>query len=293
MWAFMDIYAIRVASVIILAFLYMLFDLFNKRNVPDIFAYSTLAYAVVLSLLYLNILALEGIALALVIIGIGYLVYKAGQIGAADIIEFAAIAMILPIQPLPWFSSINQLNLPFIFSVLVGTGIAALIIVPLYYIPISMSSKKPLKVSSKSLLKGLLVLVAYMLFIAFITFTLNPSIYAIAMLFVVGIASSIIVIFEDRITGAMVEYVDVSKFEYGDIIAFNLMDYNEIKKTKKVVKGFDRLVTPKLITEMKKKGIRKKFPVYKHAIPLALAIFIGVIASLAFGNVLLLLFPAI
>ena len=69
------------------------------------------------------------------------------------------------------------------------------------------------------------------------------------------------------------------------------MDYAFIKKMKKRVKNFDRLVTPELITEMKKKNIMEKFPVYKHAMPLALAIFIGVIASLAFGNLLLLLFP--
>ncbi|MGC8687352.1 MAG: hypothetical protein ACP5RM_01480 [Candidatus Micrarchaeia archaeon] len=287
----MDIYAIRVASAIILAFLYMLFDLFNKRNVPDIFAYATLAYALVLSLLYMNIVAVEGIALALVIIGIGYLVYKAGQIGAADIIEFAAIAMIIPIQPAPWYSATNQLGLPFIFSVLVGTGIAALVIVPLYYLPISISSKKRITVSGKSLFKGILVIAAYLLFTTFIALVSHPSPYAIAMLAIVGIASSIIVAFEDVLTIAMVDYVGASKFEYGDIIAFNLMDYAFIKKMKKRVKNFDRLVTPELIAEMKKKGIRKKFPVYKHAMPLALAIFIGVIASLAFGNLLLLLFP--
>ena len=78
-------------------------------------------------------------------------------------------------------------------------------------------------------------------------------------------------------------------FEDGDIIAFNLMKKKDISAYKKAIRGFDRLITNRIIDRMRAKHIRAKFPVYRQAMPLALPILLGAIISLLVGNVLLLI----
>jgi len=290
----MEIMLFRMLSVLAIALIYMLFDLFNRRNVPSIFAYATLAYGAVLSILYLSMLSIISFAIAAVILGFGYIIYRIGQIGAADIMEFASLSLIMPIQSQPWLTNIGQLGLPFIISILIGSGITALIIVPIYY-TLAASRRKGKHVlsliDSKSIFKASLILGAYLLFIVFIGFTIRTGIYTLVLLFILAIFSSLIMLLENVISGSMVEYVSVSKFEEGDIIASNMMSAKNLKIIKSKVRSFDRLVTPRLIKELKSKHINYKFPVYKNAMPLALPIFIGVLISLALGNVLLFIFP--
>ena len=55
------------------------------------------------------------------------------------------------------------------------------------------------------------------------------------------------------------------------------------------IKGFDHLVTLRIIKEMSNKKIKLKFPVYRKAMPLALPIFIAVLISILFGNLILII----
>ena len=290
-----DITVIRVASFLAIALIYMLFDLFNKRNVPSIFAYATLAYGFVLTLLYASILSLISIAVALLVLGFGYLIYKMGQIGAADIIEFAAISLVLPIQPMPWLVSLNQLGLPFILSILIGSGVAALIIAPTYYLLFSKNrgTKSSIMrgINSKSIFKSAMVILAYAVFLVFLRLTIGLSAYAFALLAVLAFFSGLIVLFESSIASAMIKYVRVSSFEEGDIIALNLMDQKEVSRLKARVKSLDRLVTQRLIKELKSKRIKERFPVYKNAMPMALPVFIGVLVALSVGDIILFIIP--
>jgi hypothetical protein len=64
------------------------------------------------------------------------------------------------------------------------------------------------------------------------------------------------------------------------------MDKRSIARIRAKVKGFDRLLTDKLIKEFKRKRIREKLPIYKEAMPFAVAIFFGVLISIAVGNLL-------
>ena len=68
----MDLLLIRIASAVLIAAAYMLFDIFNNRNVPGMLAYATLGYGAVLTLLYLSTTAiLVSAAIAFVVLGIG------------------------------------------------------------------------------------------------------------------------------------------------------------------------------------------------------------------------------
>ncbi len=100
-----------------------------------------------------------------------------------------------------------------------------------------------------------------------------------------------VILFERPITYSMVKYRTVKDFEDGDIIAWNLMPQSQISRIKRKVRSFNRLITKRIMEQMKKKAPREKIPVYKNAIPLAAPIFIGTVLSILFGNLILLLLP--
>jgi Flp pilus assembly protein protease CpaA len=292
----MDIFIYRIASVIIIAAVYMLFDVFNKRNVPSIFAYATLAYGFILTLFYpTEGLILESIAISLIVLGLGYVVYRVGQIGAADIIEFAAISLMLPLQPAPFLQGMpSQFGLPMIISILVSAGIVSLVLVPLYYLPRAKRIlKRPLLsyVDRYTLFKSVLITCTYLVFIAFMLAVLKIQLIGAAILLIMLVFSTLLIMFEKPITDSMVEYVDYTKFDEGDIIAFNLMTTKDIQAVKRKVRGFNRLITANIIRAMKAKRVKTKLPVYKNAVPLALPIFIGIVISLTIGNLIFFIIP--
>ena len=287
----MQLYLLRIISLVVIALVYMLFDVLNKRNVPSLFAYATLAYGVVLTILYFNSrLIIESVAISAVILGIGYIFYKIGQLGAADVIEFAALSLILPLMQLPLIaSSTFQLQIPFVATLLINTGIVALIIVPIYYIPKAKAKlKKPLLsyVRRKNIFMAVLLAIVYAAFISFMIILSGINYVGIAIVTVMAISSFLVMLFTVPITYSMVEYVGVKQFDEGDIVALNLMADKDINSIKKKIKDFDRLLTEKIIKQMKKEKIKDKFPVYKEAMPFALPIFIALILSILIGNLL-------
>lgn len=291
----MDLLLIRMASVIAVSAAYMLFDVFNRRNVPVLFVYATLAYGAVLTALYLDaMLILASAAIAAVVLGTGYFIYKAGQIGAADIAEFAALSLMIPLQTVPLATpGVMQFGIPFIVSILVGTGVVALAIVPLYYLPKAVRAGLKMSIRRSSGAKAVAIAAAYVAFAIALEWAYGISAAGVAVLAILAAGSAIIIAFEEQITHVMVRYVTPKQFDEGDIIAFNLMSKRSIDAAKRKVRGFGRLMTHGLIQEMRKKKVRQKFPVYKDALPLALPIFVAVVISLLIGNLFVLVLPAL
>ena len=289
----MQLLLIRLASAAAIAIVYMLFDVLNRRNVPSAFAYGSLAYGLLLTLLYLNATAiLMSIGIAAVVLGIGYIVYRIGQVGAADVIEIAALSLIIPAQLLPrllpW---VNQLGMPFIVAVLIDTGIFALVMVPVYYIPMARRKlKRPLTsyIENRNMLMAAIMLVAYASFILFAELTVGISVAGTIVLSLMAISSSSVMLFAVPITHSMVRDVLPKEMEEGDIIAVNLMGTREFRRLKDSINGFDRLLNHRAIAALESRRPREKFPVYKDAMPLALPIFAAVIAAMLVGNILLL-----
>jgi hypothetical protein len=291
----MELMLLRLASLIAVSFIYMIFDVFNHRNIPSVFAYATVAYGAVLTLLYFSIpTILESTALALLVGGVGYIFYKAGQLGAADVTEFATLSLILPIQSIPLLYKINQFNLPFVVSLIINVGISAFIVVLVYYLPKAKAQqKKPLlaSISNYDAIKAVSIAFAYLLFIILLVYYTGFNIAGIALLLVIMLISVLIILFEKPLTSTMISYVSVRDFEPGDIIALNLLSKSKVSALKRRIPHFDRLIDGRIIAEMKKKRVLEKLPVYKKAMPLALPTFIGVCISLLVGNVLLVILP--
>ncbi len=291
----MELLFVRIASLIAISLLYMLFDLFNKRNIPSILAYGGLAYGLLLTLLYLNatsIIMSFGIAAA--VLAIGYGIYRAGMLGAGDVFEFATLSLVLPFQSVPLIIHNFQFGLPFIISLFLGSGIAALIMVPLYYIPRARSAmKKPIgrAIGRPQLFKAALVGTVYILFLGFLIIVLGTKLGGVILMAIVAVGSFSVILFEVPITNSMAKRISYKGFEEGDMVALNLMEKSEINRIKRHVHSFNRLITKRMIKEMKDKGARYRIPVYKNAIPLAAPIFIGTLLSILFGNLILLLLP--
>jgi hypothetical protein len=286
---------IRIGSLLGIALIYMLFDVFNNRNVPSIFAYATLVYGAALTVLYLNLATIEiSAAIAAVVLALGYVVYKIGQLGAADFIEIAALSLIMPIQQSPMLTwAPNQLGLPFVISVMVNAGVVALIFVPLYYLGKAMKHPdKPLRgtIGRGEIMKGMTILVAYAAF-AIVLFYLGSNIVGIAVIVVIAIGSLIVILMERAITRTMVSYVHASKLQPEDMLAFNIMSSEEVKRIKHHIHSFNRLITPQMLKEFREKNFDEKLPVYTNALPLALPLFIAVVIALLAGNLILLILP--
>lgn len=115
-------FVIRAVILLAIALVYAIYDLFNKRNVPDSFVYASAIIALLVTFTYSIGTIGISILIATVIGSIGYVLYRAGILGAGDFFEFMAISLIFPYQPAPLIVGIGQLNIPFILSIFIATG---------------------------------------------------------------------------------------------------------------------------------------------------------------------------
>lgn len=280
-------FLLRIALLLAIAIAYAAFDVFNKRNVPDIFVYAALMVGILVTFTY-SIPTIEISLVTAAVIGAGgYALYRKGLMGAGDFLEFATISLLLPIQPVPLLSKLPQFGFPFIFSVFIATGYTAVIGMLIYYLGRAYMKGKIRfsEVSRGKLYKGLGIFVAYLLMLAFISYLAGIKIVAVFLVLVIGAASSLTIIFERQVNSQMITYVYPSRLTGEDMIATNFMSESEIKYFSGKSKHFGRLVTRSLLKDIR--GVRRKVPLYTHGVPLALFAFLAIVLSLLFGNILL------
>ena len=281
--------------IVLISMIYMLYDIFNSRNVPSIFVYATLAIAIIATLANGNIYYIvESFVIAAIIIIFGYFaLYRPGSLGLGDILEFAVISMLLAVQSAPIISQNIQYGIPFIISVLISSGISALVLVPLYYIP---KAHKKIKhsilkdITPRAKLRSIIASVSYMALIAVLVAVNFIGVWGVLLLGILMIGSVLTILFEKPMTEAMIVDAKISEIEEDDIIALNMLDKKTISKIKRYVPDFGGLVTKKMINEIKRREPSLRLPTYKNAIPFAVFIFIGCIISLLFGNLFLIVF---
>ena len=284
----MDVTAFRTVSVIAIALIYMLFDVFNRRSIPNEIVYASVIYALFIAVVYFNPATVTNLAIAAIVFIAGYAIYRIGQIGAADVAEFIVISLLIPLQPVEYGFG-PAVQLPFIISVLIDAGIAALILFPLYYIPKGYGKiKDPIStIRRRDFYNAVIIGLTYAFFMIFLVLVLNIGMSKFLLLALIMLSSISIVLFQRLMTQAMVKYVPATEFESGDMIALNLMSQDTLARTKARVKSFERLIDDKMIAEMRRKRIKTRFPVYKEGMPFAVAIFVGTIISISIGNLLL------
>ncbi len=278
---------LRLLILIFITTAYAMFDVFNRRSLPNIFAYATIAVGIIMTLTYdMHTIELS-LLYAAILSGIGYITYKMGILGAGDLYEFVFISLVFPVQLMPFLTNIPQLPFPFILSVFIATGYATVLFTPIYYITKAKKKLGRISVDRKGAWLGIALLAAYVLLIAAVNLIVGHFILPSTLLLLVAIPSAVIIIYKNAIYEGMSLHVYPKELEDGDMIAVNMMSHSELSYFKNKSKRFGRLVTAQLISDIRK--INRKIPVYKNAIPLALFTLIGVVVSLLFGNLILLM----
>lgn len=278
---------IRIAILLAIAVIYALFDVFNKRDVPNIFVYATIVIGAAVALTY-DLRTIEFGALIAIGIGwFGYLMYRAGILGAGDVFEFMFVSLIFPIQPVPLLSGLGQIQLPFIFSVLIAAGYAATLFIPIYYLLLGERRHANIDygVHKHRIIKASALLAAYLVMLALLYVFANLSLVAVVLVLLIAVPSSIMLLYEKEIYLGMVSFIYPSSMTDGDMIAVNLMRPSDISYFRKKDPEFGRLATGSIIRSIKK--VRKKLPVYRNSVPFALFVLIGIAISLLFGNLVL------
>ncbi|MFP3215074.1 MAG: hypothetical protein RXR32_00790 [Candidatus Micrarchaeota archaeon] len=271
---------IRVLVLLAFATLYAYFDIFNKRSIPNSFAYFSIAVGIIFTFFYPFKTLELSLLIAAFVVAAGYILYKAGFLGLGDGLELAFVSLMLPIQPTPLLN-IPQLGLPFVLSVFISSGIVAIIALPIYY----MLNSKP-ELRKESVIKAFVVFISYLVLLMLIYLLLgHMALIPVVFIIIIAFFSALIFLFEASMNKRMITWIYPSKLGEDDIIATNLMSKKEIMFFKSKYSGFGRLADRKAIAALK--NIKKKIPVYTNAIPFSVFILAGIILSLLIGDPIL------
>ncbi|MDE1850760.1 MAG: prepilin peptidase [Candidatus Micrarchaeota archaeon] len=286
-----DVGLLRIAALLAIGIVFAAYDIFNRRNIPNVFAFGSVAIGAVFTLALGDVQQIVYSVLVASVVGaLSYLLYKIGQMGLGDGFEFVAISLIMPLQPAPLLQAVGQLGLPFMLSVFVAAGIAAIVLVPAYCIAKMRRGKRlePLiKIRPNTAIKAAIMLLAYGALLLFVTYSFGFNLIAWAIVVLIGIPSVVAIIYEGAMKEQMVKWVYPKELEAEDFIAIELMGRKEEAYFGRRYKKFGRVATKEMVLRLR--GAKRKLPVYKNAIPLAFPTLIGIVAALLFGNPILLI----
>lgn len=262
----------RIAAGVLMLGIGTYFDLFKNKNVPDKFLYACLVAAFLFAVFPFSDLSAYALAQGVFIFAIGYMMYKAGQIGGADVYLLSALAMLVPIPP-----SITGISMavPFIFFVIIYAGLLFTAYNILYF-AVKLSRERITKIDW-------VYLILAVPFAVFAYFYLNSIFYSpvyFSIITILFIGAVVFGAFRETMMKHAVIGVPVEKAEE-EVFASEYASQRE----RKIVKV--RVVDKKTIEELKKAKI-KKITVYGKLTPFIPFLLFGLLLSLFFAN---LLFP--
>ena len=250
------------------------YDIFNRRNVPNSVLYAFLAIAFLTNVfLYQADLFIFSVALAAFFAAIGYIFYRFGQLGGADVFIIASVILLLPVHPS--FVGLT-FNMPFIFSVVVFSGVSFAVYVMVYF------GFRLWDEGARPRLMYALLLIPYILF-AYVYF--NSVLFSTMYFVFVSIllfATVFFLMFREDINLLLSERMSPSELEEEDVLALDLMDKEFVRKY-----SIRRLATRGEIDRM----VALKVPevwVYSKLPPFLPFFLLGMVMSLFFAGSLLL-----
>jgi Flp pilus assembly protein protease CpaA len=268
------------------------YDLFNRRNVPTWLTYALVAIGALFTLASLNIsIITQNFLIAIAIFVLGYLLYRAGQIGGADVLVFISIALLLPEAPAPLLSTTApHLEFPFVFSVFILSGMLGVFGIFLKYVPATLYEflrGEKIRISRAQAGLAVATLLLYTIFLYYLNSIVElPEVQLIIFLAVVVCATSLFTLKDYISEKHMIRMVGVDEIDEEDILAVEKMDQKVVSKYK-----LDKLLTPSEIDKLRKMGKKKKFPVYKEMPVFMPYVLIALLAALLFGDPLAYLYP--
>jgi len=268
------------------------YDLFNRRNVPTWLSYSLVALGIIFTLATLNTSdIIFAFAVALAIFAFGYLLYRAGQIGGADVLMFISIALLLPNAPKPLLTDVEpQLSFPFVVSIFVLSGMLGVFGIFVKYVPVTLYEiirGEKIEINRTHALLSIAMMILYLVFLYFLNSIVEmPQVQLAVFAAVVICATSVFSLKEHIAEKHMIRMVSVEDIDEEDVLAIEKMDQKLVSKYK-----LDKLLTASEIEKLKKMGKRKKFPVYKEMPVFMPYVLIALLLSALFGDPLVYLYP--
>lgn len=251
------------------------YDVFNKKNIPDQLLYAFLGLAFIVNLVFYDpALFAFSMGVAIFLSAVGYLFYRVGQLGGADLFVLASIMLLLPIHPsyagMPF-------NLPFIFSVFIFSGILFALYVLFYF------GYKLTQTEAKPKWLYLLMLIPYGLFAFFFINSFLFSWVFFAFITISIFATVFFMMFRDSLNQLLAEELPVSQLEPEDVLALEVMNKDMLERYK-----IPRLMTKEEIARLKKTKVGEVW-VYTKLPPFIPFILSGMVLSMLFAKSLLLL----
>ncbi|MCD6227748.1 prepilin peptidase [Candidatus Micrarchaeota archaeon] len=259
------------------------FDIFKNRNVPDKLLYGFL----LISLLFLVIdpqTIIPSVFWGGVIGAIGYLLYRAGQIGGADVILFVTLSFLLPTTP-SLFTQ-QTIQMPFILSLIIVSGMFLILYIIIKYAPklfaMAMSGRIKFSLDRLFYSGALLFMYVVMIYLLYDMGMGNPLPFVLLLGYLVFI-TIFVNLFKTELTQLMSEKVDLSKksdrtkITEEDVVALELMDKDYVKKH-----NIPKLLTTDAIKRLSKEKV--KLIVLTKLPPFIPFVFLSLILEILFGD---------
>lgn len=252
------------------------YDVFNKKNVPNEMLYAFLAIALLTNIVfYQSDLFWFSMGVAVFFSAVGYVFYRVGQLGGADVFVLASIMLLLPIHP----SFISMpFNMPFIFSVFIFSGVLFALYVMAFF-GWKLTKEPDVK---PNLLYGLMF-IPYLLFAwAYInSFIFSPVYFAFisALLF----ATIFFLMFRDSLNMLLAEEMPLAQVQPEDVLAMEIMNKDLIERYK-----IQRVMTKAELNRLKMTKVTDLW-VYTRLPPFLPFILAGMVLALLFARSLILL----
>jgi Flp pilus assembly protein protease CpaA len=263
------------------------YDIFNRKWVPDYIAYAAVGLSLAANLLFFS----QAVFLQAIIFGSAiflptYFLYRAGQLGGADVYVLTGIASAIPFLPAPLLSPQQHVPYPFILSVLVPTGLAFILHMLLRFIPkmARALSHGEIRLGAARFLEALALCAVLVVFAKMLSTLPIPLPQSYLAVFAVLAASLFFFsTFKREIKASMAEMVNSSDLAEEDVLAMEQID----PKTAKAL-SLAPLLDKAMIARVKKSRI-KALPVYT-GMPFFLPyLLFGLLFALLFGDVFFLL----
>ena len=253
------------------------YDVFNRKNVPEMLLYAFLALALVINVLDYSTFVAR-LPIAVLIVGFLYLMYRIGQLGGADIFVLAAIYAAIPViqTPLLMQPPIQDFfGLPSMFPILSISVFLFSIVMILKHMPsaINKTLKGKVKFNTSQIAQAMILFVAYF-FVVYLLLEspLKLSLQTTVFIVFVMLLVLFFVLYKDFITAGMIKWKAGRAVEMEDVIALEALDPKLVSKYR-----LNRLVDSKQLKAMMKLG--RKWPVldlpmFLPYVLIALAIYI-------------------
>ena len=259
------------------------YDIFNKKWVPDALLWGFLGASLLLNVVFFDsAIFTQAIAIAIIIAALTYVLYRMGQLGGADVLVMASIALAIPYLPKPLLAASQAVPYPFFLSMLAPTGIAFILHMLVRFIPyISRQlAQGKVKFTVQKVAGPALIVISLLIFgtiVSSLPVTLPASYFAIIGF--LGVSLVFFSLFMPEIKASMVEKIPTSQLQCEDVMALEQMP--ELSKKLKL----SPVISEKAIAALKRAKV-KSVPVYT-GMPFFLPyLFIGLAFTLLFGDLL-------